>query len=320
MTATEVSPNRGFRHEAFLYSGDDEFVDGISGFVRNGVARGDALLVVVDAPKIDRLRREFDGEASSVAFADMNDVGRNPALIIQAWRDFVAEHADTGRALRGVGEPVSPARSEAALVECHIHESLLNIAFESEPDFWMLCPYDTTELAGSDVAHAVANHPFLRDEGGRAAHDGSDADTVDLLMSRLPAAPSDAETILFGPGTIHELRAGVLSRAHAAGVDDLSTEGLVLAVSEVATNTVVHGQGRGSAALWFAEGEFICELNGPGRITDPMVGRVRPARGQMHGYGMWLANQFCDLVQIRSFGDGTTVRLHLALDGSSKLR
>jgi anti-sigma regulatory factor (Ser/Thr protein kinase) len=319
MTASDAPPNRGFRHEAFLYSGDDEFVEAVSGFVGHGIARGDALLVVVDAPKIDRLRRVFDREASSVAYADMQDVGRNPALILQKWRDFVAEHADTGRALRGVGEPVSPARSEAALVECHIHESLLNAAFETEPDFWMLCPYDTTDLAGSDVAHAVANHPYLRDERGRAAQEVTDVDAMDPLTSRLPSPPPNAETIFFDRGTIHDLRAGVVSHAHAAGVDDESTEGLVLAVSEVATNTVVHAQGRGSAALWSADGSFICELRGPGRITDPMVGRVRPARGQMHGYGMWLANQFCDLVQIRSFDDGTTVRLHLALDASSNV-
>jgi anti-sigma regulatory factor (Ser/Thr protein kinase) len=248
----------------------------------------------------------------------MQDVGRNPALIMQAWRDFVVEHAHTGRALRGVGEPVSPARSEAALVECHIHEWLLNSAFETEPDFWMLCPYDTTELGRSDVARAVANHPYRRDDGGRATEGMIERDAVDPLASRLPAPPSDAETLLFGPKSIQELRAGVLSRAQAAGVDDESIKGLVLAVSEIATNTVVHGRGRGSAAVWLAEGTFVCELRGPGRITDPMVGRVRPARGQMHGYGIWLANQFCDLVQIRSFDDATTVRLHLALDAGSK--
>jgi anti-sigma regulatory factor (Ser/Thr protein kinase) len=320
MTATELPLKRGFRHEAFLYSGDDEFVDGISGFVQNGIARGDAMLVVVDAPKIDRLRRAFADDSSSVAFADMQTVGRNPALIIQTWRDFVVAHAHTGRALRGVGEPVSPARSEAALVECHIHEWLLNAAFETEPDFWMLCPYDTTELGRSDVARAVANHPYLRDDGGRASPGEGQPDAVDPLMSRLPAPPSHAETMSFGQESIHELRADVEHRAHAAGIDDQSIEGLVLAVSEVATNAVVHGHGGGRAAVWLAEGSFICELRGPGRITDPMVGRVRPARGQMHGYGIWLANQFCDLVQIRSFEDGTTVRLHLALDVDSTLR
>jgi anti-sigma regulatory factor (Ser/Thr protein kinase) len=29
------------------------------------------------------------------------------------------------------------------------------------------------------------------------------------------------------------------------------------------------------------------------------------------GYGLWLANQVCDLVQVRSSPAGTTVRLHV---------
>jgi hypothetical protein len=30
--------------------------------------------------------------------------------------------------------------------------------------------------------------------------------------------------------------------------------------------------------------------------------------------GIWIANQVCDLVQVRSTASGTTVRLHLRLD------
>jgi anti-sigma regulatory factor (Ser/Thr protein kinase) len=316
MTATDRPSARGFRHEAFLYSGPDEFLDGITRFIGDGIARNDALLVVVDAPKIDRLRRALEGTASSVTFADMQEIGHNPALIIQAWRDFVRDHAHMGRALRGVGEPVSPKRSEAALAECHIHEALLNEAFESEPDFWLLCPYDTAALAGPDVARAVANHPYVDGDLGLIAHDVSHADAVNLFRSELPPPPAEALEIPFDAETIHELRLRVAYRARHAGIDDEGVAGLVLAVSEVATNTVVHGHGRGNATVWIADGSFICELRGPGRITDPMVGRERPASGQVHGYGIWLANQFCDLVQIRSNVTGTTVRLHLARDAS----
>ena len=40
-----------------------------------------------------------------VAFADMANVGANPARIIPAWSDFVASHSGSGRPLRGIGEP-----------------------------------------------------------------------------------------------------------------------------------------------------------------------------------------------------------------------
>jgi hypothetical protein len=45
-------------------------------------------------------------------------------------------------------------------------------------------------------------------------------------------------------------------------------------------------------------------------IGDPMVGRVRPEEGAGGGYGVWLANQLCELVQIRSVPGGSVVRLH----------
>jgi anti-sigma regulatory factor (Ser/Thr protein kinase) len=212
---------------------------------------------------------------------------------------------------------MSADRNEAARVECHIHEALLNGAFESEPDFWLLCPYDTGRLAGSDVARAAANHPYVRGDRGPVEYEGAHGDALNLFTSGLPAPPAEAETIPFGAETIRALRAVVGGRARAAGVVDERVAGLVLAVSEVATNTVLHGHGSGDASVWVAEGEFICELRGPGRITDPMVGRLRPRRGQLRGYGIWLANQFCDLVQIRSHDAHTTVRLHLARDRSS---
>jgi hypothetical protein len=40
-----------------------------------------------------------------------------------------------------------------------------------------------------------------------------------------------------------------------------------------------------------------------------MVGRARPTPHQAGGYGVWLANQLCDLVQVRTFAAGSAVRL-----------
>ena len=48
-----------------------------------------------------------------------------------------------------------------------------------------------------------------------------------------------------------------------------------------------------------------------GRFEDPLAGRRRPSGAQVGGYGLWLANQVCDLVQLRSHEDGSTVRVHM---------
>src|SRR5918911_557200 len=116
----------GFRHEALLYTGEDELVTATSSFVRAGVAAGEPALVVVGARKIDLLREALGDDGSEVYFADMGVVGRNPARIIPAWREFVGAHAAPGVRLRGIGEPVAPGRDADELVESQRHESLLN--------------------------------------------------------------------------------------------------------------------------------------------------------------------------------------------------
>src|SRR5256885_8954439 len=112
-------PASAFRHEALFYAGEDGFLAGTVPFIAEGVARNEPVLAVVSAPKIEALRRALNGAADRVQFADMAEVGRNPARIIPAWRDFVNDNGGGSRRLRGIGEPISADRSEAALAECH---------------------------------------------------------------------------------------------------------------------------------------------------------------------------------------------------------
>jgi anti-sigma regulatory factor (Ser/Thr protein kinase) len=318
MTMLDVAPggdtaDAGFCHEALLYATPREFIEGTSAFLREGVRNGDAVLTVVDADKIRALRTALGTDAAGVQFADMADVGRNPALIIQAWRDFTDAHADSGRRLRGIGEPISARRSPAALVECHIHEALLNLAFRDQQDFRLVCPYDTTALPRAVVDQAGHNHPFVCDVSGARSAGAHAPDDPPGFTRPLPSPPADAEAVDFDADTIARLRRFVSARAVAGGVEPERARELAVAASEIATNAVVHGRGGGCARTWLDGRHVVCEICGPGHITDPLVGRLRPLTGEPHGYGIWLANHFCDLVQIRTGEHGTTVRLHLPL-------
>src|SRR5579862_9860408 len=118
-----------YRHEAFFYVSPKEFMAGTIPFVRDGVAAEEAILVVLDAPKITAMRRALGADADRVAFADMLEVGANPARIIPVWQDFVEQHARGGSRIRGIGEPIWAGRSRPELAECRRHEELLNVAF-----------------------------------------------------------------------------------------------------------------------------------------------------------------------------------------------
>ena len=128
--ATELGQARAtFAHEALLYAGVDSFVDGCTAFIREGVAAHEPVLVVVATHKIALLREALNGEADCVHFADMAEVGTNPARIIPAWQNFVDQNLRVGRPVRGIGEPIWAERSAIELVECQRHEALLNVAF-----------------------------------------------------------------------------------------------------------------------------------------------------------------------------------------------
>src|SRR5687767_14158625 len=95
---TATSPTHAnlgdFRHEAVFYAGGEDFVARLTPFLQAGVAARQPTLVVVAAAKIDALRTALGSDAVHVEFADMTDVGRNPARIIPAWSDFVRRNAD----------------------------------------------------------------------------------------------------------------------------------------------------------------------------------------------------------------------------------
>jgi anti-sigma regulatory factor (Ser/Thr protein kinase) len=98
-----------------------------------------------------------------------------------------------------------------------------------------------------------------------------------------------------------------------AGLSRERTTDLVLAASELAANSVRHGGGSGASSFWREPGALVVEVADAGRIEEPLVGRVRPTPTQHGGRGLWMANQVCDLVRIRSGATGTAVRLHMSL-------
>jgi anti-sigma regulatory factor (Ser/Thr protein kinase) len=304
---------RTFRHEALLYAGEDEFVARIAAFARQGVEAGEPVLVVVDAQKIERLRDELGSDAERVLFADMAEVGSNPARIIPAWQDFLDEHGGGGRPVRGAGEPIYPERTPAELVESQHHESLLNLAFAGRPAFWLLCPYDTEALPPHVIQEALRTHPHVTADGTWATSDTYHglAAAAAPLADPLPDPDVRADELHFAAGPLVHVRELVARHARTAGLDWHRTADLVVASHEIATNSIRHGGGSGALRIWNEPDAVVCEVRDRGHIDKPLVGRERPELGQIDGRGLWLANQLCDLVQIRTSRAGSVVRLHM---------
>jgi anti-sigma regulatory factor (Ser/Thr protein kinase) len=91
---------------------------------------------------------------------------------------------------------------------------------------------------------------------------------------------------------------------------------LVLAVNELATNSICHGGGHGTLRLWSSDHALQCEVRDEGHIpaATAELGRDRPDPDAMSGRGLWLVDQLCDAVQIASSPDsGSAVCVRMSL-------
>jgi anti-sigma regulatory factor (Ser/Thr protein kinase) len=301
----------GFQHHALIYEGADEYLAGTVPFLRKAVEAEAPALVAVGRAQTQLLQDELGRDADWVRFLPMREVGRNPASIIPLWREFVDESG--GRAVYGIGEPVWADRSPAALDECRRHESLLNVAFAPGQAWSLLCPYDAGSLPDPVLEKVAVSHQHLC-QGGRTEESAAFDPDPDCFRGELPPPATRPEVISFGLRELSEVRHRVGAAAERAGLDSLAVADLVTATSELAANSVMHGGGSGTLRLWREHGTLIAEVEDGGRIEEPLVGRLRPGITQEGGRGLWMANQLCDLVQIRSGEAGTVVRLHLVAE------
>jgi anti-sigma regulatory factor (Ser/Thr protein kinase) len=298
-------------HEALFYTGDADYLAGCAPFVREGFASDEPILVAVPEPKLSLLRAEFCDE---IRFVDMSVAGRNPGRIIPALlHAFVNEHA--GKPTRIIGEPIWPGRSEIEYPPCVQHEALINLALADE-DVAVLCPYDARELSPVQLLDATRTHPALVD-GSRRWHSPGYTDPVDVVDAYnqpLAEPPPEAEVLIFdtavGP---RKVRRFVHDCAELAGMRPERLADLRVAVHELALNTIIHTGQSGILTIWREEGGIVCDVTDSGKISDPMVGRRPPAVYDGFGYGLYLVNLLCDLVEMHRQPNGTSIRVHVGL-------
>ncbi|AHH93460.1 hypothetical protein GCM10010174_31950 [Kutzneria viridogrisea] len=128
----------------------------------------------------------------------------------------------------------------------------------------------------------------------------------------LPEPPTDHEEVHFDLAGLVGIRELVAGRARAQGLTGERAEDLVLAVHELAANSVRHGGGSGTFRLWCEGTALVCEVSDKGWITDPLAGHRKPAVDQCGGRGLWLVHELCDAVLMRSSEAGTSIQVRMS--------
>jgi anti-sigma regulatory factor (Ser/Thr protein kinase) len=308
--ADPAAASDGLDHHALFYRDQREYLARVTDFLRAGLARAEPAFIAVPGVRADLLRQSLDGESGHLAYADMTETGRNPARIIPELKTFLDRHQ--GQHCRLVTEPAWPGRSEAELCETARHEALINLAFAETPAS-ILCPYPAGGFTDEVIEWARCTHPAIVREGEREASPsyagaGSLPPECD---SPLPLPPAYAEVLSYRTD-LWPIRRLVANHASRGGLSGDRTANLVLAASEIAANTLRHTDNGGTLHVWQTPLELLCQMQDRGWIADPLAGRRRRPAIES-GHGLWLVNQVCDLVEVRTGQAGTTIRLHMTL-------
>ncbi|MFF5787949.1 anti-sigma factor RsbA family regulatory protein [Streptomyces sp. NPDC012693] len=307
-----VATPEGFVHPALFYRTEQEYIQQTLSFLREGLANGEPMAVAVPGPNLELIKSGLGADAEGVLFLDMTEAGRNPGRIIpKVLRGFADAHPKDR--VRIIGEPIWAGRSAVEYPACAQHEALINAAFEGRAAT-ILCPYDETRLDETVIADAKATHPtVISGDGRQAVSDAYDWEAVvDRYNQALAPAP-EASLFPFGEKELPAVRRFAVDEAVRLGLGGGRLMDAELAVAELTTNSVVHGGGRGTLAIWAEQGQLVCEVRDAGRLTDPLAGRRPRTPAQLGGRGLMLVHYVSDLVRVHTSDEGTTVRFYLSL-------
>lgn len=313
-TTRSAESARRFTHTALLYHNSDEFLDGVLRFTGAAVAAGQPAVVAVPPERRALLEGRLD---PGVEMWDMSEVGRNPATLVGA---FAEKNRASGGRAHLVGEFTWPGRSAEEVAEVLVHEALYNVAFE-EGSAVGLCPYDAAALDAETIAGVMRTHPYVANgrrlsAGSNWGHENEEYIGRSAVRSWRPPLcdrPPDAMCLQFDASELRAVRAAVDEHAASAKVSDERRSDLVLAVNELATNSIRYAGGRGELCAWRTGDRLTFEVRDEGWIRDPLAGLTLPNYRSTRGRGLWLVNRLCQLVQLRSGEKGTAVRVHEGL-------
>jgi hypothetical protein len=314
-----VSADGTFRHWACIYDGDQQFLDTAVPFLDEGLARGEPAFVVTTPANLELLGAALGRRAGDVDYAESAFFGRRPpqrvAAFYRYWKTHAAARGGSGEPgrVRILAEPVWAGRSAREIAAWTRMESALNVTL-ARTSISMICPYDARTLDREIVADARRTHPALM-AGVEPGPSAQYADPVAFARSHEPGPLADppADAAAFGfDGDLRALRRFIAGRAAEYGVVGDRADMLVLAVSEVGAYLKGRPPGGAAVSAWEQPGAVVCDFRQPGGgIGDPFLG-LRPAQLEPgDGDGLWLTNQICDWMEIRSGGGGLAVQLQV---------
>ncbi|HZG92958.1 MAG TPA: ATP-binding protein [Pseudonocardia sp.] len=308
--ATPPGRPRGARHEAVAYHSTTDLAARIAPRIAEATAAGDPVLAVVDLDVRKALVHELGDAARGVRFDEPAIVHALPAFTVAARWARTNRRITTpdGRALV-VGQRLED------LPGCGpTHWARLDIGLDvatAHLPITVLCPFP----AGSPQELVHATHPWVESSAGVAAGQGYRPPKEAVLDFPPPPPPDLGRPVAHRPFDLTglaEVRGTVTAVAGASGMDPEDVADLVLAVNELASNSIEHGPGAGLLRMWDRPEGITVEVADGGHMHVPFPGLTLPPPEGERGRGLWLVSELCDVLQVWSDEElGTVIRVRI---------
>lgn len=317
--AVPGSRTAGFRHSALIVESDRSLREVLLPAVRQALTDADGVFLAVSDATADLLRAGLGPDADLVDWGDTAALHQRLGFAYEACRRFLAGAYRAGRRVHVFAEPAvggpdddpGPVDRTAAYLA---YEAFCNETYAAY-GCPVTCLWDARRHAAPLIGRVRALHNHELGPGG----DQPNARYVgprDYLAGHRPRplpepAAVDWEAILASADDLPGLRARLRSWTAEHRFAPPAAGDVTLAVNEIATNGLTHGRPPVTVRAWHAGETLVVQVDDRGGIPLPSAGGYEmPDEEQDRTRGLWLARQLADVMQTRTAGRSTAVRLH----------
>jgi anti-sigma regulatory factor (Ser/Thr protein kinase) len=303
-----ISDGTEFRHNAFVYESQDEYVAQSVTFLKEGLEAGEGAIVAHTRPGLAVMREALGHDAAQVTFVDVSSVYTRPARTLAAYHKVYAEQLQKTVSLRAVADvQFGPDPGEWDMWMGY--EAVFNRSFDHLPA-WVLCTYNADATPDPILEGVWRSHPEV--VAGDTWNTSDLYEDPDQLLRAITAEPTplpDLRSIAFGRD-LEEFRERLARELVAEKVSEAKALDMLVAATEVAANAVEHGGGVEEVRVGRAEGRFVCEIVDRGSgFDDPAAGYLPPREGV--GAGLWVARQLTWRIEFFRSSPGFIARIWL---------